>query len=165
MTPVIRPASHADLPGIFDIYDREVLHGTATFDTEVKTPEQRTAWLASHRPPRHPVLVADEGGFIAGWASLSKWSERCAYARAVEDSVYVHHDCRGRGIGTLLMRELIAQARADGVGVVLARIVEPNPASIRLHESFGYQTVGLMRRVGEKFGRILDVRLMDLHLD
>ncbi|MCC6228243.1 MAG: N-acetyltransferase [Phycisphaerales bacterium] len=163
---LIREANDADLDAIFAIYEREVLTGTATFDTETKSPAQRAEWLATHRSPRTPAIVAEvHGGVIAGWASLSPWSNRCAYARAAENSVYVHADHRGKGVGGALLDDLIARARRTGLGVILARVVEGNPASVTLHESRGFQTIGIMRRVGEKFGRILDVRLMDLHLD
>ncbi|HYE02120.1 MAG TPA: RdgB/HAM1 family non-canonical purine NTP pyrophosphatase [Phycisphaerales bacterium] len=161
----VRAATPADLDGIFAIYDREVLHGTSTFETEPKTPAQRTAWLTEHDPGRYPVLVAETQGRVAGWARLQPWSTRCAYARAAENSVYVHPDFRGRGTGRLLMGELIRGAPAAGVWVILARVVEGNPASLRLHEALGFETIGVMRRVGEKFGRVLDVRLLDLHLD
>lgn len=166
---LIRRATAADLDAIFAIYDREVMSGTATFDTELKTPAERAEWLRMHGSPRTPAMVAEvtgsTGGEIVGWASLSPWSTRCAYARAAENSVYVHADHRGRGVGGALLDELVALARGAGLGVILARVVEGNPASVSLHESRGFGTIGIMRRVGEKFGRILDVRLMDLHLD
>ena len=161
----VRSATEGDLEGIFAIYDREVLHGTATFETEPRPPSGRLEWLASHGSARHPAIVAEEGGNIRGWAALSPWSVRQAYARTAENSVYVDPAARGRGVGRLLMGELVERARAGGLGVVVARVVEGNPASLRLHESSGFRTVGIMRRVGEKFGRLLYVRIMDLHLD
>lgn len=164
--PIIRHATPADLEGIFSIYDPEVLRGTATFETTPKSPDERRAWLDHHHAPRHPVLVSvNDAGAVLGWASLSEWSERCAYARAAEVSVYVRADQRGRGVGKALLGALADGARRAGLGVLLARIVEGNPASRKLHESVGFTTIGVMRRVGEKFGRILDVRLMELHLD
>lgn len=166
---LIRDATADDLPGIFEIYDREVLRGTCTFETAPKTPAERAEWLASHAVPRYPALVAvepDHGGTrVLGWASLSAWSTRCAYARSAENSVYVHQSARGRGVGRALMETLLARAKAVGIAVVLARIVEGNPASRSLHEAMGFATIGVMRRVGEKFGQVLDVRLMDRHLD
>jgi len=162
---IIRAATEADLPGIFAIYDREVLHGTATFDTEPKSPARRLEWLRDDAGGRYPILVAEDGGAIAGWARLYAWSHRCAYARAAENAVYVHADQRGKGVGRALLAELIRLAPQRGVQVLLARIVEGNPASLALHQALGFQTIGLMRRVGEKFGKVLDVRLMDRHLD
>jgi L-amino acid N-acyltransferase YncA len=165
LSPIIRQAAEADLPGIFAIYDHEVLHGTATFDTEPKSPAGRLEWLRDDGDGKYPILVAERAGAIAGWARLYAWSSRCAYARAAENAVYVHREARGQGIGQALLAELIRLAPQRGIQVLLARIVEGNPASIALHEAHGYQTIGVMRRVGEKFGRVLDVRLMDRHLD
>lgn len=161
----IRLATGADLPGIFAIYDREVLHGTATFETEPRTAEERVEWLRAHGSSRHPAIVGVERGAVLGWAGLGPWSPRQAYVRTAENSVYVDASARGRGVGRALLDDLIARGRVAGLGVIVARVVEGNPASLRLHEAAGFRTVGIMRRVGEKFGRLLDVRIMDLHLD
>ena len=163
----LRDATVADLPAIVDIYNYEVANSTATFDTIAVTVDERTAWLARHREtPRHPVLVVQaDGGAVAGWAALSAWSDRCAYARAAEVSVYVHRDHRGKGIGRQLLMALIERGRAAGLGVLLARISMDGDASVKLHESLGFGRIGTMRRVGEKFGRILDVDVFELHLD
>jgi L-amino acid N-acyltransferase YncA len=162
---LIRDATPADVPAILEIYNEQVLHGTATFDTEPKTAADHDAWFTRHDRERYPILVAEEAGAVVGWARLYPWSDRCAYARSAENSVYVDKGWRGRGVAGELMRELLARARGQGISVILARIAEGNPVSIRLHESFGFERIGTMRRVGEKFGRILDVELMQLHLD
>jgi L-amino acid N-acyltransferase len=162
---IVRAASEADLPGIAQIYDREVLDGIATFMTEPYTPERWRQWLGDHARPRHPVVVAAEGPRVLGWASLSVWSPRQAYDRTVESSVYVHPAAQGRGIGRALMADLLERGGRGGACVVIARVVDQNPASVRFHELLGFTTVGVMRRIGEKFGRLLDVRIMDLHLD
>ncbi len=160
----IRDARTSDLPGIFAIYDHEVREGTATFDTEIKTPEQRIEWLAAHQTARYPALVAIVNGEVAGWATLSPWSPRRAYDRTAEDSVYIHHDHHRRGLGRALMNELIARAARHGIHVILARTCEESTASIALHDSLGFVNVGTMRRVGTKFGRLLDVRILQLNL-
>ncbi|TVQ64071.1 MAG: N-acetyltransferase family protein [Phycisphaerales bacterium] len=166
---MIRDATIGDLPAIFEIYNEQVLHGTATFDTVPKDPERDARWLTGRNLAAHPVIVGvvggNSGGEIVGWASLSAWSDRCAYARAAEESVYIHKDHRGRGYGRTLLRAIIERGRAAGLGVLLARIAGENPGSVRLHEELGFARIGTMRRVGEKFGRILDVEMMDLHLD
>jgi L-amino acid N-acyltransferase len=161
----IRPATEADLPGIFAIYDVEVLHGTATFDTEPKPAAARLEWFRNDGGGRYPLLVAEADGRIAGWARLYAWSPRPAYDRTAENAVYVHAQFRGRGVSRALMTELMRQAPGRGVQVLIARIVEGNPASLALHQSLGFESIGVMRRVGEKFGRLLDVRLMCRHLD
>lgn len=161
----IRAATEADLPGLFAIYDEEVLHGTATFDTQPKTPAERLAWFRDDGNGRYPILVAETAGAIAGWARLYPWSSRCAYARAAENAVYVHPQHRGKGMGRVLLAELLRLAPQRGVRLIIARVVEGNAGSRALHEALGFQTIGVMRRCGEKFGRLLDVRLMDRHLD
>ena len=160
----IREAKLDDLDGIFAIYDREVLHGTATFDTVVKSTQERLDWFAT-AGNRYPILVAEQNNRVLGWARLYAWSPRRAYDRTAENAVYVRDDARGKGAGRALMQKLIEVAPQRGVHVLVARIVEGNPASVRLHEALGFKTIGVMRQVGEKFGTLLDVRLMDLHLD
>ena len=161
----IRSAVAADVPAIVEIYNAEVLYSFATFDTEPVTVEARRRWLARRDARRHPVVVADAGGDLAGWASLSRWSEKGAYARAAEVSVYVDRAWRGRQIGKALLAELIERGRQAGLGVLLTRICrQGGEASLRLHEHLGFRRVGTLRAVGEKFGQILDVELLDLAL-
>jgi phosphinothricin acetyltransferase len=163
--PPIRDATAGDLPGIFAIYDEQVLRGTATFETAVKSPAERREWFEGVPRGRYPVVVAEEDGAIVGWGRLQPWSPRAAYARTAEDSVYVRTDARGRGVGRAILEALLERARGAGIAVVVARIADGNPASTRLHEAAGFRPVGTMRRVGEKFGRLLDVAILDLHLD
>lgn len=164
--PEIRLARESDLGAIAAIYNYEVEHSTATFDTEPVSIENRREWLKKHGALRRPVVVAEVEGEVIGWASLSDWSERCAYARAAEVSVYIHRSHRKKGVGKMLLVDLIDRARRGGIGVLLARICTLNgEASIHLHQSVGFQRVGTMRRVGQKFGQILDIELLDLQLD
>lgn len=166
---LIRDAIEDDLPGIFEIYDREVLRGTATFDTVPKTAAERLDWFRVRRDPRYPAIVAvepDHGGTrVLGWASASPWSPRKAYDRSAENSVYVHQTAQGRGVGRTLLQELIRRTKAAGLCVLIARITEGNPVSLKLHENAGFQPIGVMRRIGEKFGKVLDVKLLELHMD
>lgn len=163
-TPEIRDATDADLGAIFAIYNHEVERGVSTFDTEPLDPETDGAWLSA-RSPRHPVLVAEIDGEVAGWGSLSQWSSKGGYARTAEVSVYVDPGRRRAGIGRALLAALIERAPECGIAVMLARIAGENPASIALHSALGFEPIGVQRRAGEKFGRVLDVTLMDLHLD
>jgi L-amino acid N-acyltransferase YncA len=157
----IRDARAGDLERINDIYTQAVLRTTATFDTTPKTMEERKGWFARHGGP-HPVLVAGEENTVCGWASLSQWSEKAAYGRTVEDSVYIAEECRGRGIGTELLRALISRARQLGHHAIIARIARDNPASVRIHEAAGFFFVGNLKEVGVKFDRILDVEILEL---
>lgn len=155
----VRAASPRDLPAITAIYNDAVLHLTATMDTVPKSLRQQRAWFKRHGG-RYPVLVAVEAGEVVGWASLSRWSDRPAYDGTSEISVYVREDARGRGIGTRLMRPLLSEGRKRGLHTVIARIAGGNVASVRLHEAFGFKEVGVTREVGFKFGKRIDVLLM-----
>lgn len=158
---LIRPASIEDLPAITDIYNDAILKTTASFDLEPKTLDQQRIWFNAHGP-KHPILVAEDNDVIVGWASLSKFSDRCAYDETVEDSVYVREDSRGKGTGRALLEALVAEGRLVGVHTIIARIVGGNDCSIHLHEALGFFTVGVMRETGRKFDQWLDVVIMQL---
>lgn len=155
--PTIRPAVPADAGAISAIYNHYVRTSTCTFQEEPDTLSERLAWLERHRGA-HVALVAEEpGGAIAGWASLSPFHARSAYRYTVEDSVYLRDDCRGRGLGRLLLGHLMDAARAGGFRNVIACICAEQEASIALHRRAGFAEVGRLPQVGQKFGRWLDV--------
>lgn len=160
----IRRAELADLPAITEIYNEAILTTTATFDTEPKTVDERLDWFRSH-DERHPVLVAILDGLVVGWASISKWSERQAYDDTAETSFYVKSEFRGRGIGRQLKEAIIAEARRLRFHTLIARVAEGSDASLHLNENCGFTRVGTMRQVGHKFGRLLDVHLLQKILD
>ena len=162
-TPKIRPATAKDAKRIMDIYNEAVRTTTATFDTEPRSLAGQIVWLKEHGA-QHPVLVAEWQGRVAGWAALSPWSERPAYSGTAEISVYVGSQWRNRGIGSALMREILQAAQRVGLHTILARIAEGNPVSRRLHVAAGFASAGRMHEVGYKFGRFLDVELMELPL-
>jgi len=155
----IREAATEDIESIARIYNHYVLHGTATFDTEPKSIEDRAVWLDSHGP-RHPVLVALVDGDVVGWGSLSPWHTRPAYDDSVEVSTYIDPDHLGEGIGSQLMEALIERASDIGHHAVISQIVAGNEASLALGERFGFREVGRLPEVGRKFGTLLDVVLM-----
>lgn len=161
----LRAATPADLPAIFAIYDEQVLHGTATFDTVPKTATERLEWFRANPGQRYPIIVAETTAGVVGWARLYQWSPRPAYDRTAENAVYVHADARGHGIGRALLAELLHLAPACGVLTLMARIVAGNPASLALHEALGYTRIGLMRSAGVKHGALLDVWLLQYVLD
>lgn len=156
---LVRPAIEADVPAILRIYNHHVLTSAATFDTQPDTEEARLAWLR-HHGPLHPVLVLEHEGDVRGWASLSEWSTRCAYAKTAEDSIYLDEPLQGRGAGKVLLERLIDAGREAGLRTVIARIATTQTASLRVHERVGFRVVGTMERVGEKFGKLLDVCIM-----
>jgi phosphinothricin acetyltransferase len=155
----VRRAELADAPAITDIYNEAILTTTATFDTEPKSVAERTQWLQSH-DDRHPVLVAVVDGKVVGWASLTRWSERCAYDDTGETSFYVYATHRGRGIGRKLKEAIIEEARRLRYHTLIARVVQDSRESIHLNESAGFVHVGTLKEVGRKFGKLLDVHIM-----
>ena len=161
---VIRPAKDSDLVAINDIYNHYVLHSTCTYQEEPESIEDRHRWFARHGES-HPIIVAEADGRIVGWGSLSAYHARSAYRRTVENSVYVHHEFQRRGIGSVLLKELIACARNLRHHVIIAAIDAEQPASVALHDRFGFQKVGHMKHLGFKFNRWLDVIYMELLLE
>jgi phosphinothricin acetyltransferase len=159
----IRAAAESDLAAINDIYNHYVLHSTCTYQEEPERLDDRRRWL-SHHDEQHPVIVAAIDAQVVGWASLQAFHPRSAYRYTVENSVYVHHQHLHRGIGSLLLRELIARSRALGHRVILAGIDGEQEASVALHSKFQFEKVGHLRKVGFKFGRWLDVIFMQLSL-
>lgn len=155
----IRPATLDDVPAITAIYNEAVRTTTASFDCEEKTVEERRRWFEAH-DDRHPIIVAEKDGEVVGWAALSPWSERDAYAETAESSFYVGADYRGQGIGRQLKEGILAAGREAGLHTVIARIAEGNQASIHLNESCGFEHIGTMKEVGRKFRKRLDVYLM-----
>lgn len=157
----IRLATAADAGAIAEIYNREVTETTATFDLVPRTVETQRAWLAD-RSGAFAAIVAVERPTqrIVGFAALSPYKERAAYRTTVEDSIYVHRDLVGRGVGRLLLDHLLGVARASGFHAVMARIEASSVASRTLHERCGFELVGIERQVGRKFNRWLDVAVM-----
>lgn len=162
--PIIRRAELGDAAAIADIYNEAILTTTATFDTELKSVEERTQWLQSH-DDRHPVLVAVVEGKTVGWAGLTVWSDRSAYDDAAETSFYVHSAYRGRGIGRKLKEAIIEEARRLRFHTLIARITAGSCESVHLNESAGFVHVGTLKEVGRKFGKLLDVHIMQKMLD
>lgn len=152
----IRPATAIDLPKISAIYNHYVASSTCTFAVQGETLEDRRAWFEG-RAEIHPVLVAEEAGVVIGWASLSAWNKRCAYAQTVESSVYIHHDHHRRGIGKALMVRLLELAKELKLHSVIAGISADQTASQVLHQALGFVEVARFKEVGFKFGRWLDV--------
>lgn len=161
----VRAAKVDDAAAICEIYNHEVLTSIVTFDLVARSEEDQRAWIAD-RSGAHAVLVAeDDDGKVIGFAALSPYRERPGYSTTVEDSVYVHPDHRGEGVGRLLLAELIQTARAHGFHALMARVVAGHEASITLHASAGFEIVGHEREVGRKFGRWLDVVIMERLLE
>ena len=156
----IRLATIDDAEAIRAIYNREVLGSTVTTDLVARSPEDQLAWMDEHSGAHPAVVAVDEQGAVCGFGSLSPYRSRPAYRTTVEDSVYVHPDHQGRGVGRELLTELVNLAGAHGFHAVMARIVGDHAASVGLHRACGFEEVGVKREVARKFGRWLDVVLM-----
>ncbi|NNN00904.1 MAG: N-acetyltransferase [Acidimicrobiaceae bacterium] len=156
-----------DARALMAIYNPEVIETTVTFDLVPRSLDQQIDWIRAHQAT-HPCFVAvnetdlvgevgarDE--ILLGFAVVSPFRSRPAYATTVENSVYVHRQARGRGVGEVLLRELINTAKESGFHSLIARIVGENDGSIRLHEKCGFTLVGTEVEVGRKHGHWLDV--------
>ena len=161
----IRDAKETDIAAITGIYAHHVLHGTGSFETEPPSSdemERRRLDVVSHGLP---YLVADEGDEIIGYAYATLYRTRVAYRFTLEDSVYIHQDHMGRGVGEALLRRLIQASRDWGCRQMVAVIGDSkNLGSIRVHEKLGFRHSGVLRDVGFKFDRWLDTVMMQLSL-
>lgn len=162
---MIRRAVKSDIPTLRDIYNDAILHTTATFDTEIKSMENRDAWYEEHTG-QYVIYVYEENGRVAGYASLSCYRDRKAFDPAVEISIYVHKDDRGRGIGRALMRETLDFAEScREIGTVISLITSENAGSIHLHEEFGFAYCGQIKNAGVKFGKPLSLNAYQIVYD
>jgi phosphinothricin acetyltransferase len=156
----VRPGTEGDLAALTDLYNHYVRETAITFDTAPFTPEERRPWLLSH-PVDGPyrLMVATDAGSrrILGYATSGPFRPKPAYATSVETTVYVAPDSGRRGIGTLLYKALFEALAGEDVHRAYAGVAQPNDASTRLHERFGFRHVGTYREVGRKFGRWWDV--------
>lgn len=161
----VRPATEADLPAINAIYNREILEGVATWDTEPWTAEARLAWFHAHTHPGEVILAAEAGGETVGFGYLSLYRVRLGYRFTREDTVYVRPDIQRAGVGRLLLVALLDEARRTGMHAVVARIEASNVGSIALHRSLGFEVLGEERETGRKFDRWLSLVQMQIVLD
>lgn len=155
---IIRNALEKDINSINKIYNYEVLNGVATFDTEPKTREERLEWLNAHSE-KYPCIVVEKEGTVLAWGSLSQYSNRKAYEGTCEFSIYVDENARGMGLGKIIIKELLERAKKNGIHVILSRVAGENEASKFLHTYFEFELVGIMKEVGYKFGRYIDVNM------
>lgn len=162
---LIRPSREADLPAIQAIYAYAVAHGTGTFETEAPSIEEMSKRRAEVLSRQLPWLVAEAEGQVLGYAYANYFRPRLAYRFCVEDSIYLHADQQGKGLGRLLLAELIARCEQAGARQMLAVIGDSeNKGSIGLHQAMGFQASGTLNSAGWKFGRWLDVVMMQRSL-
>jgi phosphinothricin acetyltransferase len=187
----VRPATAADAAAICRIYNQGIEDRVATLETELRTPEERAAWLAG-KSPRHPVIVAEtiaagaEPGTtsnrpptaraansavataagtavatIIGWGSLNQFNPREAYRHVVDFSIYVDRAYRGRGVGKVLLARLIELAREHGFHKMVLSAFPSNSGGMALYERMGFRTVGIYKEQGMLDGRWVDTIVME----
>jgi phosphinothricin acetyltransferase len=158
----IRPSTEADLPAIAAIYGHHVLHGTGTFETTPPTEAEMAGRRADVLAKGLPWLVAEDGGRVLGYAYCQWFKPRPAYRFSAEDSIYLHPDAAGRGLGKRLLTALCAEAELKGVRKLIAVIGDSaNAGSIGVHRALGFTAVGTIAACGWKFDRWLDIVLME----
>jgi phosphinothricin acetyltransferase len=158
MCGVIRPASEDDLEAINNIYNHYVAETHVTFDDEPMSMEARREWFTHYAPSgRHRVLVAMDDGQVAGYATSSRFRPKPGYLTSVETSIYLAADAVGRGTGSKLYAALFEALEGEDLHRAYAGIALPNPASVALHERFGFKRVAHFSEQGRKFGRYWDV--------
>jgi len=159
MEIIIRKADLKDIKDITKIYNEAIIETVATFDIKIKTLEDRKNWFKNHSS-KNPILVAIKNRDILGFASLSKYSNKCAYSDTAELSLYIKKEHQGKGYGKRLLKSVINEGEKVGLHTVISRITEGNQMSINLHKSVGFEQVGIIKEAGKKFGKLLDVYIM-----
>ena len=161
----LRPSTEADIPAIHAIYEHAVLHGTGTFETDVPDLAEMTRRRAEVLGRGLPWLVAEQDAQVTGYAYANYFRPRLAYRFCLEDSIYLAPAAQGKGVGRLLLAELMARCEAAGARQMLAVIGDAeNKGSVGLHASLGFEHTGVLKSSGWKFGRWLDVVLMQRQL-
>jgi L-amino acid N-acyltransferase YncA len=157
---VVRVALASDSEPVAEIYNQGIAERRATFETDPRVPADLAKRIAED-PQRFPVLVAEEAGSIVGWASIGPYRDRRCYAGVGEFSVYIHRGARGRGVGRLLLAQLLAEARSRGYWKILSRVFPSNTASLALCRSLGFREVGTYEKHGRLDGQWLDVVIVE----
>jgi L-amino acid N-acyltransferase YncA len=157
----VREAGVDDLEAILAIYNDAVIHTTATYDYEPRSPDAQRQWFEAKGAQDLPVLVGLDAGVVSGFASYGPFRLWAAYLYTVENSIYVAPEQRGRGVGTAILGALVEIARSRGFHAMVAGIDATNAASLKLHAKFGFEKVAHFRQVGWKFERWLDLVFLE----
>jgi phosphinothricin acetyltransferase len=160
----IRKATSADVPKILDIINYSILHTTANYNYDIQTLEVQQKWFEDKKANNFPVIVAEVNEKVIGFGSYGTFREKIGYQYTVEHSVYVEDEFTGKGIGKLLLSELIQLAKQQGFHVMIGAIDADNKGSIAFHKKFGFVENGIIKEIGFKFGKWLDLLFMQLIL-
>ncbi|HEY9716476.1 MAG TPA: N-acetyltransferase family protein [Trichormus sp.] len=157
---VVREAKPSDVVTIHTIYNQYVKASAATFAMVPETLADRQSWYESHVKSNMPVFVASVDGKAIGWSSISTYNSRCAYSQSAEVSVYLEPGQLGKGYGSLLLDAAVAQSAKRDIHCLVAQVCTENTASVALFKSRQFREVGILREIGRKFDRWLDVMLL-----
>ena len=161
----VRSPVDTDLPRLTEIYNSYVRETPITFDTEPFTVERRRTWFEQFgEKGRYRLVVGERDGRVVGYASSVRFRVKPAYDTSVEVTIYLDPEMRGRGLGGPLYTELFERLKGEDVHRAYAGVTLPNPASIALHRRFGFESIGVFREVGRKFGRYWDVEWFEKDL-
>ncbi len=164
MNITIRPATQNDVGSILQIVNHAIAETTANYDYEPHTIEDQKIWFDEKIDSGFPVIVADVDGIVAGFGTYGPFRFKYGYRFTAEHSVYVANSYIGKGLGSLLLPELIRLAKNQGLHLLIGGIDASNESSIRFHEKFGFEKCGVIPEVAFKFGRWLDLQFMMLKL-
>lgn len=160
----IRKAGQADVQDILRIFNEAILHTTAVYDEQPRSLEQQMSWWEKKRSDKMPVLVAENEQEVIGFGTYGIFRPFDGFRYSLEHSIYVLQDFRGKGLGKMLLEELISLAGKEGYHSMIAGIDAENAASIAFHRFFGFKEVGRLPEVGYKFNKWLDLVFMQLML-
>lgn len=160
----IKHANINDVPAMLEIYNEVILSSPVTFDLVEQSLENRKQWFEQFNE-QYPIFVAEQAGEILGYACLTKFRPKPAYASTVEDSIYLKSKARGQGIGSMLLASLVNEAKKNNHHSIIAVIANDEPSSVKLHKKFGYEKTGFIREAGYKFDRWHDIHFYQLVLD
>lgn len=164
MEIIIRPATLEDLPAIMEIVNHAILNTTAIYDYDARTLEQQRAWFEEKQTSGFPILVAENNSEVVGFGTFGAFRIKVGYRFTVEHSVYVADKAIGKGIGKLILQKLIDLAKEQNYHSMIGVIDASNSGSIEFHKKFGFIETGVLKEVGYKFDKWLDVSLMQLFL-
>jgi L-amino acid N-acyltransferase YncA len=164
MQYIVRKATTSDLFTILEIVNHAILNTTSIYDYDVRTLEDQTLIFETKKAKNFPLFVAESNDEILGFGTYDTFRTKMGYRFTVEHSVYVKDGFAGKGIGKLLLEKLIETARQENYHIMIGVIDASNENSIRFHEKFGFQSMGILKEVGFKFDRWLDANLMTLKL-
>lgn len=162
---MVRPATKSDAKSIVDIYNHYILHSHATFEIDPITSDEMEQRINRVQTELQlPWLVLEKNDQVLGYAYATQWKARVAYAKTTESSIYLHRDQGGKGYGIRLYQKLMNELRSLGYHAIIGGMSLPNEASQALHEKLGFKKIGVLKEVGYKFDRWIDVGYWELLL-